>query len=412
MHTPRFFYGWVIVGFTFALQFVAIGLSYYAFSVFLKPLTELLGSDRFYVSITMSIQSVMIGVVGPLAGHWFSRFPLRLLLLAGVTCIATGFLLLPHITAVWQLWLLYGGLVGLGSVLLGVIPCNLMLANWFSVLRGRAMGISQFGITISGTVLVPLITWLVHSYGLAVAFSAAGIATAVVLIPLIFLFAVRTPEERGLHPDGASTPPPDPVGLENETWTFGRALRHRDIWLLTLTVGPCYMGIASVILAMPAHITDLGLTALQASGVVSLTTLLGAIAKPTFGTLSDYVNKKVATGLAILLQATGVSLLLVAETYSALLVAGALFGLGYGAMAPLWGVLLSARFGRRAFAQVMGANQPMLMPFNIVGFPVTNLIFESTQSYLPAFTLLLFGYAIAIISIWRFHLPATEGKNA
>ena len=61
--------------------------------------------------------------------------------------LMAGFLLLSQITSLWQLYLLYGGLVGVGMVFLGTIPANMLLANWFAERRGTAMGISQFGIT-------------------------------------------------------------------------------------------------------------------------------------------------------------------------------------------------------------------------------------------------------------------------
>ena len=91
-------------------------------------------------------------------------------------------------------------------------------------------------------------------------------------------------------------------------------------------------------------------------------------------------------------------MLLPADNLLLLSAAGACFGLGYGAVAPLWSMLLSKRFGTHTFAQVMGANMAMLMPFNIGGLPLTNYIFKITGSYLPAFAILLVGYVIAAIA--------------
>jgi hypothetical protein len=36
--SPRIFYGWAVVAFTFAVQFVTIGTVFYAYGVLLKPL--------------------------------------------------------------------------------------------------------------------------------------------------------------------------------------------------------------------------------------------------------------------------------------------------------------------------------------------------------------------------------------
>ncbi len=164
------------------------------------------------------------------------------------------------------------------------------------------------------------------------------------------------------------------------------------------------MGIASVVLAMPSHATDLGLTAMQASGIVAVTTFMGALAKPTFGVLADHFNQRVVVALAVILQASGVSVLLFAADQLTLSVGGFLFGLGYGGMAPLWSVLIAERFGRAAFASAMGAIMPMIMPFNMIGLPLATLIFDTTGTYVPVFYVHLVGYLVALGAITQLRL--------
>ncbi len=415
--TAPYFRGWNIVGFTFVMQFITMGLSYYAFSVYLKPLTEALGEDRFWISLTMSIQSVVVALLSPLAARLIADYSLRLVLFVGTVCLAGGFVALSQVTSLWQLYVLFGGVVPVGLVLLGMIPSNLLLANWFDRKRGTAMGISQFGITISATVLVPLVTWLIITYDWQTSFVICGVGALVLLAPLIWLFAIKTPEEVGLHPDGAPVATQVSQTADPRTgseWTFFDAIKQLDIWLLTLVAGPCYMGIASVVLSLPAHATDLGLSALEASSIVAVTTFMGASAKIVFGVLADYINKKTAVAIAIVCQAVGVLILISVDTYVGLAIAGFFFGLGYGGIAPLWAILLATRFGRAAFATVMGASMPLLTPFNIVGLPVTSWIFETFGSYLPAFTVLLCGYAIALVALTLFRLQprAPQGTLA
>ncbi|MEM7078308.1 MAG: MFS transporter [Pseudomonadota bacterium] len=399
--------GWWIVAFTFSVQFVSIGLAYYAFGVYLKPLSEALGADRLQISYAISIQAIFMALISPYAGKLLAEKSVKVIMIVGVASLALGLVLLSQITALWQLYLLFGVLVGTGMVLLGTIPANMLLANWFTRRRGTAMGISQFGVTISAAILVPTVTWLILTYDWRTAFLVCGIGTAILLLPMVFKFAIRAPEELGLHPDGDPTPPPM-ESRGGELWNFSRAIRSPDIWLITLIVGPCFMGIASIVLSLPAHITDLGLSPLEASSIVSITTFLGALAKPLFGILADHFNKRIVIVIAIVLQLIGVSILINVESYMGLATAGFFFGLGYGGMAPLWSIMLAMKFGRESFARVMGANMPLLMPFNLAGLPLTNYIFEQTGSYLPAFTMLLAGYVIAVIALFIIDLKATE----
>ncbi len=400
------FYGWVIVAFTFIVQFVTVGLGYYAFSLYLKPLTEALGTERFWISLALMIQSIVIAVLSPLAGKLYTTKPIKPLLFLGLACLGTGLLLLSQVTALWQLYALFGGLVGVGVVFLGTIPCNVMLANWFDKRRGSAMGISQFGLTISATILVPAVTWIVLNYSWQTAFAVSGAAAIIILAPLIQFFAVRSPSEMDQHPDGITPLDSAPNTQDAEVWTFWRAVKNRDIWLITLTIGPCYLSIAAIVITMPSHFTDLGFSAMDAAYAVSLTTLMGAIAKPLMGTLSDHFSKKLVMAAAIGMQALGVLLLVEMTSYSTLLIAGFLFGLGYGGIAPLWAVLLATRFGRGAFAQIMGHNMPMLTPFTMSGLPFATFLFGLYDSYLPAYMSLLGGFAVAAVALFLLKLEA------
>lgn len=399
--------GMTIVGLTFVLQFVAMGTSYYAFGVYLKDLPDLLDTTRFYVSLALTLQSVVIGLSGPIIGRALAERSIRGLLLTGCVLMSLGFWLLSWATELWHIYVAFGLVVSVGQCLVGSLPSNTLVANWFERNRGTALGISQFGLTISGAVVVPLTTWLVLQGGLSYAFRIYAIAIPLVLVPLILKFAIKTPEEIGEHPDGVSpaeVPQQQALDTVSEDWTVKRALGDRSIWLLALIVGPCFLSIGAVLITLPSYGTDLGLSALQAAGVVSWATLLGAFAKPLFGALADRFNTKFVVTCSILLQALGVCLLLVAENYLTLVLSGLCFGLGYGGMATLWAVLIGELHGRLSFSRVMGAMSPMIMPFNIVGLPFANLVFGWTGSYKPAYAALLFGYAVALTSLWRLPL--------
>jgi len=415
--SPKFWHfrpGMTIVGFTFVLQFVAMGTSYYAFGVYLKHLPDLLDSSRFYVSLAMTLQSVVMGLAGPIIGRALAERSLRGLLFTGCMLMSLGFWLLSWASELWHIYIAFGLIVSTGQTLLGSLPSNTLVANWFEKNRGTALGISSFGLTISGAVVVPLTTWLVLQEGLVFTFRVYAIAIPLLLVPLILKFAIKTPEEVGEHPDGIApcktrhSPPKDEP---SEPWTVRRAIGHRSVWLLAFIVGPSFLSIGAVLITLPSYGTDVGLSAMQAASVVSWATLLGAFAKPIFGALTDRFNTKIVVACSLLLQTLGVSFLLVAENYVTLVLSGLFFGLGYGGMATLWAVLIAELFGRLSFSRVMGAMSPMIMPFNIVGIPFANLVFEWTGSYVPAYAALLLGYTVALSALWRLPLPVTKNKT-
>ena len=403
--TP-YFAGWNIVAMTFAVQFVSVGVGYYTFGVFLKPLTDELEVSRTLIAVTASFQMVLMALLGPWVGRLLADGSVRNYMLFGVGLMVVGLIVTSQATALWQLYLGFGLILSPGLVLTGVLPNNLLLTNWFNRRRGTAMGISQFGISISGTVLVPLTGWIVFTYDWRTAFLVFAVATPIVLIPLIWAFAIKTPEEKGLHPDGDAEPPPPEPQSDVDEWTFARAARVRDVWLLALIVGPSFMGVAAVVLVLHSHATDLGFSAGQASLLVAIATLFGAIAKPLFGTLADYLNKRLVFAISLSLQFVGVVALIFSTNYYVMVGAMVLFGLGYGATAPMWSVLLADRFGRTSFARVMGAMMPLTMPFNLFALPATTLMFDFFGSYIPAFAGLLGFYLLSATCLAILRLPS------
>ena len=411
---PRFFFGWAVVGFAFVAQFLTMGTLFYAFSPLLKPLTEALNADRFEISIALSLQSAVVALAGPWVGRFVAERSVRALVISGACLLLVGFLVLGQVGALWQLYLAYGLLLGVAMAMAGPIPSNSLLANWFVRRRGTAIGIAGFGISISGTVVIPLVTWMVLEFGWRTAVSALGVGGFVVLAPLAWFFAVKHPEDRGLRPDNAEPMregleegvPEDPLGARN--WTLPQALRNRRVWHLITIVGTSFLGIGGVLLALHSHMTDLGLTPLQAASVMAVLTFFAAVAKPLFGFMADHINLRLAIAISLGCQITGLTLIIVSASQLGLTIAGIVFGLGYGAVMPLWTVLLASIYGRTAFARVMGIMSPLTTPFVLVGMPFTTFVYETAGSYLPAFSVLIGGFVISLVALSFLRLPSEQ----
>ena len=333
------------MGFTFFAQFLTMGTLFYAFGPLLKPLTVALDADRFEVSLALSIQSAVAALAGPWVGKLVAERSIRVLMLTGAAMLLLGFLAMGQARNVWHLYLSYGLVLGWAMALAGPIPTNTLLANWFDRRRGMAFGIAGFGISISGTVVIPVTSWMLLEYDWQTAVTSFGIAAFAILVPLTVLFAVKRPEDRGLLPDNAEPGsedaagsfPEDPAGARH--WTFLRAVRDRRIWNLVVIIGTSFLGIGGVLLALHSHMTDIGLSAMQAASVMAVLTFMGAIAKPLFGITADYINKRLAMGISLCCQIAGLSLIMAFESQLGLTLAVVVFGLGY----------------RRRFAALVGA---------------------------------------------------------
>ncbi|MEM7220687.1 MAG: MFS transporter [Pseudomonadota bacterium] len=402
--------GWVIVAFTFIVQFMCVGTSYYVFSTLLDPIAQSLETTRFQVSLALSLQTLLMAFASPIVGRLVAERPIKLVMSAGVVLISIGLLLLSQAQTLWQLYVAFGLVVGTGFALCTNIPCNTILANWWVARRGRAMGFSQLGITFSAVLLVPLASWLILQYGWPATITVFGLGIPALLLPLIWLCAVKTPEERGFYPDGAAEPPPVPAQTDSMPWTLLRALRDRRVVLLTLIFGPCFMTISGVVIVLPTHSTDLGFSIMEGANLVVITTVFGALAKPLFGTLADRLPLRIMIAAAIGLSMAGIATLAIANSFVWLAIGGALFGLGYGPAAPLWAISVGALFDRASFARVMGLLTSFTMPFNLVGLPFSTAVYGATGSYAPGFFAFTAVLVVPLIAVSLLRVPAgTDG---
>ena len=132
--SPRIFYGWAVVAFTFAVQFVTIGTVFYAYGVLLKPLTETLDADRFLISLALSLQMAFAALLGPLVGKLIAERSIRALMMIGCGTMSLGFLALSHAQTLWHLYLVFGVILSTSMALTGPLPNNALLTPWRSSL--------------------------------------------------------------------------------------------------------------------------------------------------------------------------------------------------------------------------------------------------------------------------------------
>ena len=406
------FFGWSIVGFTFMTQFT-VGSMFYTYGVLQKPLSEALEVDRFAVSLAFSLQTLVVAVLSPWVGKLILRTPIRKLLAIGVAALVMGFVAFGQVRHLWHLYLAFGLMLALASTLVGPLPSNAMIANWFVKRRGTALGISQLGISISGAVMVPLVSWLVETQGWRWAVTSMGLGLGAVLIPLVWKVAVFRPEDKGQLPDGQRVAGQVDGRIEPASmWTFSRALRDRRIWLLVAIVGPSFFGVGAVLLALHAHFTDLGLSAAQASSVVAVATLMAALAKPLFGVLADVLNQRLLMAVALASQIAGLLMIVMLANPAGLMVAAVFYGLGYGAGMPMWTIFIGTLFGRADFARVMGLMTPLTTPFTLFGFPFASRVFDATGSYQWAFVTVVAGLLLSMVAVGLLRLPEPSDAPA
>jgi MFS family permease len=172
---PKLFYGWWIVAVAFLNLFCSTGVIYYGFPVFYPSFVSSLGFTRSQVTQGFLIGFLAIGLpFGYVAGVLIDKIGARSVILFGVLFISVPLFLMGFMTKFWQYEVLCLCEV-FGYVFAGPIANQVLIARWFRVQRGRAMGLAYLGLGLGGVVSPPLANFLIKMFGWRHALETAGV---------------------------------------------------------------------------------------------------------------------------------------------------------------------------------------------------------------------------------------------
>src|SRR6266404_6189061 len=110
----RLHYRWVILAVTSLTVLMAAGVTAVP-AVLIHPLEVEFGWDRASIALAVSINVLLYGLAGPFAGGLMLRVGPRRVMLCSLLLIAAGVAASTQIRTVFQLYLLWGVVVGVGT---------------------------------------------------------------------------------------------------------------------------------------------------------------------------------------------------------------------------------------------------------------------------------------------------------
>ena len=100
--------------------------------VFIVPLEHEFGWNASEISSALAVRFVLYGLMGPFTAVLMNRFGVRRIVLAALVIIASTLLASLAMTQVWQLVLLWGIGVGIGTGLTAMVLAATVATRWFS----------------------------------------------------------------------------------------------------------------------------------------------------------------------------------------------------------------------------------------------------------------------------------------
>ena len=340
----------VVVWMTLA---VAYGL-FFSFSIFFVPLIQEFRWSRGLTAGAMSVSSIVQGMCAPIAGVLADRFGPRAMILGGVVMLSAASMLAATIQAPWHLYLYTGVLGALGLVFVGWVPMGLLISRWFHARRGRMAGVAFSGMGFGVFVIGPVTQWLITMSSWRTASLILGLATLIVLLPLV-LWGIREPDDT--TPRDVVTARTPAAARPAADATLRDALRSRAFWALFAAYFCTPLAVFPVATHAVAFAVDQGYPPMWAATAYGSMGLMSTVGRAGFGVLADRLGGPLAATLSFGCTAGGAAALLALEALPGagwLVVFALLFGLGFGARGPIITAIASDWFGGRRFGVIYG----------------------------------------------------------
>lgn len=286
----RIHFGWIVAGLTFVTLLVAAGIRS-APGVMMVPLETEFGWSRATISVAISVNLLLYGLMAPFAAALMDRFGVRQTMVVALSVLAIGVATTTAMGAPWQMVVLWGIVVGSGSGSIALVLGATVVTRWFDAWRGTVMGVLSAANATGQLVFLPLMALAVQHWGWRVAVLSIA-AAAALLVPVVWLLMRERPADLGLWPVGASEAPPSLPSHGNPAWTaivaLGEGLRSRDFWLLAGGFFVCGLSTNGLIGThlIPACF-DHGIPEVRAAGLLALMGVFDLVGTTLSGWLSD-----------------------------------------------------------------------------------------------------------------------------
>ena len=400
--TSKFFYGYIIVPACFLIQGIGVG-TFVAFGVFFKPLLAEFGWSRATISGASSLAFLLMGFLGILAGNLNDKFGPRIVMAVTGVFYGSGHFLLSQINSVWQLYLFFGLVVGIGLSSIDVIALT-TTARWFVRRRGMMTGLVKVG-TGAGQLIMPLLaSILIIDYGWRYAYIFIGIIVLVFVIGSGQLLR-RDPGQMGQLPDGGRETATGQLDPSEGGLSLKEALRSGQFWMvcfICFLAGYCML---TIMVHIVPHATDIGIEQIKSAGVLSTIGGVSMVGRLSIGIAIDRIgNKKSMIICFILLIASFFWLLVVGETWMLYLFA-MVYGIAHGGFFTVISPVVAELFGIGSHGVLFGIVAFSLTVGGAIGPVVAGHIFDIIRSYTLVF-LILAGVSIAGLFLTVFLKPA------
>jgi MFS family permease len=404
----RLSYGWVILAVCVIFTAISYGIRF-SFGIFFQSFEQEFNWSRTMISGIFSIY-MLFGVCFSILCGWIAdrRGAKPVFITMGFLAFA-GLALTSRAENLWQVLLSYSLLFSAGSAATYALV-TAIATRWFKKRRSLALGIVSSGVGLGSIVIAPITSYLIEGWGWRYAILITGII-ALITVPCALLIK-RAPDERKAriivqhHEAPQNTVPYVPE--RKEDFSLSQAAKTRNFKLL-FAIWFFY----SFCIFMPSthlarHAIDIGINPIQAATILSIIGFTSIAGRIVSGILSDMYSRKVIAVISAVIMAAAFAWLTQSTNLTMLYVFAAIFGVGYGSLAPPSTSIVGDTFGVRNIGTIFGVLEVGWVSGAAAGPALAGYIFDSAGTYLPVFWVGVAASFIILFLLLFLKIPTTR----
>ena len=325
----------------------ARGFGFYAHGIYIVELQKEHGWSTGLISTMVTAHYVLGALLLPRIADAITRFGPRAVFLSGLATTAVALLLLPSVTAPWQLAVLYIVMApGWNATSVAAIAST--VGQWFDKKRGLALNLGLSGATVAGLVMAPTLLATIPLMGFADALRLVVLVSLVIAGGAVLLFVRR----------GPLSPKPLPAGTSRlaplRSWHFW-SISAPFALMLVSQVGflTHLVPLISTRVAAGAPVVDPGL----AVGINAFMALVGRI---VLGFVIDRFEPRRASAACFMVQVAAIAVLAFAEAPLVVYGACAVYGFSVGNNITLSPLIVQREYGPDQFPAIVALSSAVV----------------------------------------------------
>lgn len=293
----RLHYSWIILIISF-FSIIVAGIVRSSSGVFIDSFENEFGWSRSVISLAFAVGLFLYGISGPFMAALIEVIGLKKMMVISMATLLAGTLLTLVMQESWQLVIIWGIIIGLGSGLFLTVLSPYIANRWFEKRRGLAVGILTASTATGQLILLPVLAIMIETYSWRWAIGFIMVLSIIMLV-IIFLFMKNTPKDAGILPYGLEEDREESKEEQRKNpivIAFNglfAAVKVKEFWLLAGSFFICGLSTSGLIgTHFVSYCMSYGIPLVTAASLLSFMGIFDLIGTTLSGWLSDRFDNR------------------------------------------------------------------------------------------------------------------------